>query len=212
MTRNLKALGLALLAAFALSAVAAAGAQAEVFFHDEAASSTIVGEDISNPVFAFEAGTIECKTEGLDGVMTGTTEAEVVLVPSFKECESASLGIATFDINGCQLGLLVIGPPISGELRLLCPANKQVEITVPACTIDIKPQVLGKISYANKGMGKKRDVEKTTEVNLTYTQTGVFCPGNGFAKEKTFTKGIYKDVVTLAAKTGGGGEEGLWVE
>jgi hypothetical protein len=118
MTRNLKALGLALLAVFALGAVMASAASAEGtdvktdhFTSTSGNEKTIltgeqVGTEAENVfgVKAVSALGVHCKKATYGGTVVGNSVIEVTVVPTYFEC-SSNLGAATVTNDRCAFVL-----------------------------------------------------------------------------------------------------------
>jgi hypothetical protein len=105
MTRNLKALGLALAAVFAMSAVAASSASALSSFTSPAGyPQTLVTED-AGAADAFHVGddSLTCKNEVFDGKLEEATES-IKVTPTYVDCktEGATSDNVTVTHNGCE--------------------------------------------------------------------------------------------------------------
>src|ERR1044072_7853430 len=149
--RNLKILGLALVASLALSAMAASAASANTAVvtpghHIEG----LFGED--NPLNHALTGVagVECTTAHYEGTATTST---ITLKPTFELCHTTSGAPATVTVNGCDYQL-TLGGPLNGmvapvkHVQLVCPGSAQIEVhvygnvnqTIHACTINIPGQ------------------------------------------------------------------------
>ena len=107
MTRNLKALGLALMAAFALSAVGATAAQA-LEADVGAGGQTITGNQLNesaphnNHSFVLSSGrAFACSTAVFDGTIENG-DTEVTVTPTYSGCLSNGTQPATVTHNGCD--------------------------------------------------------------------------------------------------------------
>jgi len=157
MFRNLKALGLLVFAALAISATFAAGAQGQT--HEETTlfgtltsgttnSTTTTahhekvdlhGKQIGNiEENFFEAfGTkIHCENSGVTytGTATGTT-TEVTLTPTYKDCTTGTNLAMTVTMNGCQFVFthpetLEAPSTYTGKVTLTCPHEDSIDIEV----------------------------------------------------------------------------------
>jgi hypothetical protein len=217
----------ALVAALALGALATPAAQAEPkTFHAEIENFALKATENTAQTFTFEAGKVECAKSTLTGTEVAKTTGELTLDAEYSNCNSFfGKSSAKFDMNGCDYRFTLnpkTGTPTLGQFHFLCPVNKKIEITVglegsegsPAiCTITIVQQELPNLLYTSGGEGNMRHVGAGLNVReMSYTQDGVFCPGNEGKKEKTFAKGTYKGEVTLKAFNEGGGQIGYWIE
>jgi hypothetical protein len=195
MTRNLKALGLALLAAFALSAVAASAASAQdVFTTHNGEPAHLHGEqvgDSTDNVFGMKEHAAEVTCKEATFTSTGTVEdgaKEIVVHPTYptfvKEteeeehnCES-SFGIATVDTTGCDF--VLTGEThetlnTKGEdkdekhatVSLECEPEKSIKITTPevGCTLTMTPQT-GLLGVTYTNEGTTPDEDVKVDVTV----------------------------------------------
>jgi hypothetical protein len=153
MTRNLKALGLALVALFAFAAVAASGASAQRLTTEGGKAVTLTatetGSTFENSLTTFGfrfhcPGSTITGHKKLTEVETATKRhelipnlsTEVTLTPHFRNCtteEGASRFSTTVDMNGCDY-LLTVGTLVSvdtyrTEFHIVCPPNRFIEVT-----------------------------------------------------------------------------------
>jgi hypothetical protein len=177
MIRNRKALGLALVSALAIFALAANASATNPQFHGEEAHTTFAGWQEGRNTFNVDAGTVHCNTASFHGTRTQSTSAELTVTPTYEECTftfvTPESGPATVHMNGCHY-LLTAG----GTVHLNCPSGP-IRITAPLCTITVHPQTINRVDYTNFGSGAERGVTVTsTATNIAYTQS-TFCPGGG---------------------------------
>lgn len=228
MTRNLKAVTMtAIVAIVAVSLMGAAAAQAEPkTFYSEIANPKLTGEQVSDQVWKFAAGTVTCTKTTFTGVEIAQETAETTFSAVYPSanCHNSVSGLSSVKVhmNGCQYRFTVdpkTGIPTTGSTHLQCPVNKKVEITVsakageegasPACTITLPAQTLTGMVYKSVGTGKTRHFTAIfNATKLHYIQDGFFCPGGA----KTFTDGTYAGEVTVKGFNEGGGQIGLWIE
>lgn len=203
MTRNFKALGLALVAMFAITAVFSSAASAQ--FESEAESTTLSVSGNAMQSFKTSAGsetTVECTTVQVDGTVASKATTTVRVTPTYSSCEKF-LGIAVeIDENGCHYDFNLADNATSGSVNLECPSATGIEITVGnTCRYEIDSQSsLGTITYANKGTSSTREVELQPNVTgITSTRTTsdfpFLCP-NGSAT------GTYTGNSTVTGKVG----------
>lgn len=179
MTRNLKALGLALIAVFAMSAVAASGASAQDLFTTETGEPAYLhGEQVGEP----GNGDNEFNTHGLDVPVTceeatfETTEPstiangtdEVTVGVEYDECEFVETFPAFVDTEDCHF--LLTGETHEGidtdtemgtgeedaTVSLECGGDGAIEVTVPeiGCTLTMSAaqnQNLLGVTYESDG-------------------------------------------------------------
>jgi hypothetical protein len=184
MTRNLKFLGLAILAALATSSLvtlSGSSAQTGGHFDSEISHTTISGEqkDKEKPhKFNFEGfGFIECEEAVLHGTTLEAKVTQITLEPSYSKCKNGSNHV-TVTTNGCAY-VFTFGPQLESHstVHIECPAKKKIEIHVrdPAntkdlCTISVGPQTpLNGVVFTNEG--SPHDVKAEMTLNdVSYTR------------------------------------------
>jgi hypothetical protein len=173
MIRNLKVLGLALAAVFAMSAVVASAASATVTFHSPVEPTYLTGEQhASNDVFNTDAGEVTCSHATYVGKVAAKTTSTAEVTPSYSGCHLIFIFTfnVTVDHNGCTY-LFHVDPALEngnaeGSVDIVCPAGKVIEVTAPGCTVTVPPQTgLRKITFTNAGTANAMDI--TVDVNLT---------------------------------------------
>ena len=184
MSRNLKALGLALIAAMAMTAVAAQAASAHEF--TSASNSTVVTATGTNHVFDANGVKVTC-TAFFKGTQTGKIADTLTVRPVYsneeKICETP-IGKAQIDTKGCDY---IFDSETSGAgdatVSVSCSAGHSIKITGTACTITVGSQTpAGGVSFTNEAAG---DVKVTaTATGIHYTTSGFGCalvglPGTG---------------------------------
>jgi len=198
MIRNLKALGLALCAVFALSAVAASGASAGVetdLFTTGAATTHLTGIQTGGPednVFGTKSSavTVQCE-EGIYKGTTGATAESVTVKPEYKKCTGGGFN-ATVDVNPNCAFILTgttdtyfdtnnVHKGLDATASLECSHNGNIRITAAlGCTITFSDTSGGNtvnqnrlgVKYTNGVSGGKWDVKVDVTVdNIHYTTT-----------------------------------------
>lgn len=142
MTRNLKGLGLALIAVFALSALVASPVQAKPQATCEQYPCVLTGEAIehgelgSTHRFTVAGKSVTCTTVKYDSTISSAAESEevVTVTPTYKGCSAnpGSLPV-TITMNGCDTRIHggkedKEGHFVEVELDLTCPVGKKAEI------------------------------------------------------------------------------------
>jgi len=179
MMRNLKALGLALVAVVALSAVAASAASAAFVTGSE--STTLTASAITTQAFVNSEGlAVECT--GVSGSTTvGETQESISAVPSYSGCSIAVPGFGSFNAKVSNGGCEYLFTS-SGTVHVVCPSGGHLEVKgefVPpffSKCLDIGAQTptTSTVHYANVGSGTTKDVEiESTVAGVTYTETGI---------------------------------------
>jgi len=205
MIRNLKVLGLAVVAVLALTALAASSASAANFVStDGAAHVTIEGAQEGTHTFETDPGTVHCKKATFSGTTTKSTTPEVTVTPAYSECTLTSIfgNIAvTVSMNECDY-LFTAG----GEVHIVCPAGKTISVSGPGCSITVPgPQTVSKNTFTNLGAGTTMDVQVHTEVTgIEYSYSGFTC-GSGSGTKN----GKYVGKTTITGVNTNLGHEGI---
>ena len=188
MTRNLRILGLALIAAFAMSAMVASVASATSFWFKSANSWTVLtGSQIGSDQFTTNSGTVACSTTSYTGSQSGTTATTVSLVPTYSGCEISGVSL-TIHTNGCVYELHTHTKTSATQhtvtTTIVCPTTTspshkthQIEMTVGKptrkCTIDVPEQTIATgVTLTNAGTSPtdiKADISIAT--GITYSET-----------------------------------------
>jgi hypothetical protein len=184
MSIKLKALGLGLLAAMAMSAVAVvnAGATTGGHFTSEMNHTTIQGIESGNHQLHFvkeggsEGERIGCINDSYSGTVTAATVTEIQITPSWSTCKTT--GSAThFEIheNGCSFKFTVRTNPGTehNTVHLECPPGNAVVITHPNCTITVPAQTVTGVTYPSDGAGGI--TLNSTVKNITTEYHGGIC-------------------------------------
>ena len=143
MIRNIKMLGLLVVAALALSAVIASAAQAETGTYTAGltpsthTTSTLTGEQEGtsewNHFVAF-GQQITCENQGVHyhGTISGGVATQVTITPTYADCTAEGLP-ETVTMNGCDY---IFTRPVTdtgkmtAKADLTCPAGKSIDIEV----------------------------------------------------------------------------------
>jgi hypothetical protein len=165
MSRNLKALGLALIAVLALSGIAAVSAQAETAVESELKSPAVTKIDVTNAVnkhgelarltIGNGARFVECTNIDFTGTITGSATT-VTGTAEFTNCFANGLSASPVTVthNKCTLEVTALKAS-TANTTVKCPGGAgQVEIHVfenaeaqklnkPLCTYDITIPVAG---------------------------------------------------------------------
>ncbi len=242
MIRNLKVLGLALVAVFALSAMLASVASASkpvstpYWFASDGDWTTLSGsQGTPGDVFETDAGLpVKCTTVGYTGSIGVTTATTITLTPTYSGC---TFGGFTLDVitNGCRYvyhadgktgtTTTIAGDPIHWENKyhveatIECDTGKDITIIatqagVPKCTVHIPPQNLGTgIVLTNETTtGGKKDIR--AHINFSTIKYSQ-TEGSGLGKCATAdntNNGKYTGSATISGKNTAGGETDIWME
>ena len=229
MTRNLKALGLAVFVVFALSAVAASAASAanDSFKSNSANEKTdLTGTTEAGviPTLTAAGFTVECEKGTYAGTVAGNSVPSVTVHPTYDgfatkhegKCYLPALeATVTVTTHGCDYKLTG-ETNVSGDaaVYIVCTSGKRIELDVPSfgITLDINEQgPLYGVSYTNKntaetGSGKETVTVKATVSGIKYSCTGALCfllPGGGAGENAAYNDQVmvtgYEDSGTFAA-------------
>jgi hypothetical protein len=207
MTRNLKALGLALVAVFALGAVMASGASAHEFTSTSEKTILTGTSELERGFVIHTNGpestpAIECHAD-YEGTIEGKAVSSVTVTPTISNCNNVLGQAVTVTTNHCAF---ILEGATTGEhavSKLECAAfdsahpttNKIVMKFGTACTLEFGEQVPKKGSrYTATTVGGFGHVTVNVTVEgFVFTKTGPLCagvPGNG-------TNGVFTDQVTV---------------
>ncbi len=204
MIRKLKTLGLALVAALALSAVGAASASAWFDWEGEK-HPTPTGSAKSIQVFATKTEELSCEELSFDG---GEIDgAEIKATPTFGKCTFTGETSLPADVDsaGCQLAFHT-----DSKMEIDCPAGKEIHVSVTVGKLKLDcltiPEQTPKTPaalFTNQGTGASRDILVKSEVEgIKYTRKGA-C-GSG-----TFEDASYHGEITVKGDTDGK-QVGVW--
>jgi hypothetical protein len=213
MTGKSKALGLALFALLAMSAVAASSASAG--FKTGADHANLKTSASAMQKFAFTAGgtSVECTTLKTDKgtINSATTKTTTVTVePTYSNCETF-LGAATsINTNGCHYLFHSPEGSTTGTTDIVCPEGKTMVYTVGSiCRYTIGSQNnLGVLHFSNVGTGNTEEIEiepTVTGITSTRTTNDFFCPAGG-------NTGTCTGNWTITADDGFGNHVGITVD
>jgi hypothetical protein len=196
MTRNLKALGLALVAVFAMSAMAASAAQAEGVSEltpQENKHVIITGEQIGKHVFITAAGQeLTCETAKFDGTINGNSTT-LTVEPTYSNCHTTFPKLpATVTMNGCDYlfhgQLTNPANTFKASVDIVCPSPGGVESTIEVhiyndtahtellCTLTIKGQTGKTTNTLSNVAGTPDDVKLVSAVtNVETTSHQALC-------------------------------------
>jgi hypothetical protein len=170
--------GIFLVLLFAVSALCAASASADVI-RSESYPTTLTGskDGAFTDELSLTAGTARC-TPSYQATLSADAST-VAASPSYTGCSSFGFP-STIDVNGCTYLFHVNGgASTEGDADLVCPAGAEVTITAVSagttkCTVHFPSQadIGGTVTYSTIGAGATREI--TIAANLTgldYTHT-----------------------------------------
>jgi hypothetical protein len=202
--RNLKAFGLAVVAVFAMGAIAATAASANQF-HSAVEKTTITVAANATQAFQYEAGgqTVNCSTVGGSGEDTNFTSSELTFKPTYSGCSVSGIAFSSAQVSmgNCDYLFTIEASANSGPVHVKCTSG-QITITVKVfgisvCTLHIGEQTpSGVADYANSGASK---------INVTPTQSGIEGTRQGSEEcgEATSNTGTYTGQVEVKGEEQG---------
>ena len=161
MSRNLKVLGLALVAVFAMSAMVASAASATTHrLTAETATADLTGNQTVANQFKLTGATVTCNTVKFSGTAATLTE-EITVHPTYEgNCQVSPIGSATINTEGCNY-------TITGEtnatghapVHIVCSGSNEITINGP-CVIHVKggQTPTGGVTFTNGVDPTKGDV------------------------------------------------------
>jgi hypothetical protein len=198
--------GLALLTAFAMSAVAASAASAAEFFHEaeaEAGETTARVIATNEGVHKFTAGligTIECKKATFTGTSFVTSPQKTVTVtPAYSECTFLGISNVVVNTNGCTytFNQPTGTGPFTGTVNINCPAGKKISFEASGCKIEVGGHVkteteaadnqgLSSVSFTNQATTPKSVKVAASVSKIKYTASGT-CTVLGEKEDGTYS-------------------------
>jgi hypothetical protein len=197
MIRNLKALGLALVAVFAMSAVAASGASATAGEVSWGANTTWITAETDpsakDQTFTVTPGSITAsftcdelsgkamvdveKSSATSITGEGIAYNDSGTTPEKEVCTGKVNGIAlktTVKFNECDYHLnagTTVGEKAAGisegSAEIKCPAGKVIEVNAAGCLVKVGPQKVGRLTYTTVKTGTKEEITAHAEVGET---------------------------------------------
>jgi hypothetical protein len=211
MIRNLKFLGLALVAVLAMSAVGAGAASADEFKAESAPLTLTAKQGEPTDTFSTHAGNVKCTTATYKGTQATTSATTIRVAPTYSGCTFVGLN-STITTNGCEYLFHVPATAgvTTGTVDIVCTGSNEITVTAPnpalgkaKCIVHVPPQTgLGVVTYSNLGAGATREVKVSVKLTgLKYSQTaGVAESGNCETKDNT-TTGTYEGSATVTGET-----------
>jgi hypothetical protein len=181
MARNLKVLGLALVAVFAFSAAASSVASDAYWFKSDASGSavtSVTGTQVGTNTFATDGGEFNCTSIDLVGSQVGATATTLTLAPSYSGCTFAGFPI-TITPASCKYVFHTDGKTTPSNTfhvttTIECSGTDKIVMVakvagVTKCTIAIGPQNIGTgVTLSSNGS----DITAGLNIsNIAYTET-----------------------------------------
>ncbi len=175
MIRNLKVLGLALAAVFAMSAMAAQAAMASgERFHSDEDPTVITASNagLGNHVFTAQGVPVECETATFAGTQTGSTAEEITVHPTYSNCSVIGVPV-TVVTTGCnyilysETGENTHTSTTDAPVKIECTEGHELYFEAAKCKITIEtPQTVRGVTYSNEGTEtSKKDIRVTASTD-----------------------------------------------
>jgi len=209
MIRNLKFLGIALVAALAMSSVFAAAASADVITSESASSTTITGKQGGTDTFKVDGGEVKCTTVTYTGSFSSGASS-ALLTPTYSGCTFAGLA-STIDMNGCQYrGNIQAGSSTGATVDIVCTGSNEITVTAPSvgtkkCILHIPAQT-GLTSATGTNIGSGTTREGTGDININnikYSQTAGTAETGNCATADNTTGGTYTGTAVFTGSVSG---------
>ena len=202
MIRNFKALGLALVAVFAMSAVVASAASASEFTSAKY-PVTISGSQSTTHKFTAGSTSVTCETATFAGEASAASST-VTIHPTYSGCTAFGFVGATVTTTGCDYlfhsGAEVSSEKFDGTVDVVCGEGKSITIVASTCALEIKGQTgLSTVSFQNAAEGKVTVGANVSSIAYTTTKDGFLCP---LAGTGNFTNGGYTGDTSVSGNNG----------
>jgi hypothetical protein len=187
MSRNLKTLGLAVVAVLAMNVMVASVASAANEFHSAGAPATITGSQKSTNAFHVPgAGTVHCTSATFHSTMSNTTATELTVHPTYSGCTAFGFANAHVSTTGCDY-TITQPSSLKSAMHVVCSGANLIRITptflTSVCTVTVGSQSpAGNVSFKNEAGGK---VLVTS--NVTGISHSAGCAATAGAKDGTYT-------------------------
>jgi len=178
MIRNLKVLGLALVALLAMSAMVASAASAHPVFTAPEGSS-IKAEDTGKIKFTVTGQEVFCEKAVFTGSAGAAPINSITVNATYEACKSGLGTTATvtgFGQHG-ESGKCNFVLYSTGTADLVCPSGQDVTVDVGPCVVHIPAQTgLSKVTYTNDEKAGDINIDlNVTEITANHTD-GFLCP------------------------------------
>lgn len=176
MIRNIKVLGLALVAVLAMSAVAASAASAGNFTSSAEVTSLVAGQTVTHE-FVTNTGVVVCEEAHFTGEQSGTTVETVTVAPEYNGCEFQELFTVSVSENGCEY-VFHASSATEGTVDI-AGCNESVPYiqvgNLLTCRVRVQEQNgRGPVEYEDLG----NNVAVLSKVEgLVYSESGAACKG-----------------------------------
>jgi hypothetical protein len=193
----MRMLGVAMMAALALTAIAASAAHAEKSFTASTNPVSITGvqEAGNEHVFTVEGSPVECATAHFTANNVASPSATLTVNANYANCTAFGFANAHVTMNTCHYEFQTpagpVGGPFTGKVAMRCgatPATVRVTAPFTECHVDIgeaNNTSLGTITYTNLAGGKVKVGANVTGITVNKTKDVGLCPLSGTGHTNT---------------------------
>ena len=196
MIRNFKALGIAVIAALAMSAVVASAASADNFTAASYPAEGSGGQTTTHE-FTVQGSAVKCAEAKFTGTLAAAN-TYMTVSPEYKKCQAFGFLEATVSMNGCTYKFDA-GTGGTGSVEVVCPSGQTITVVAATCTVHIPPQTptTPTVNFKNEG----EDVLVTSAASGIHSNvtSGFLCP---LSSNSTDTSGKYTGDVTFEGDEG----------
>jgi len=187
MTRNIKAIGLAVLAILAMSAFAASAAQAAPEFEASETGETM-GSGGAGETFSTEAGDVVCSSSTFVGNATSKKATTEKTHPTYSGCKAFGFLSATVNTEKCDYVFhpktKISETEYTATVAVDCASSSEsIKVVASTCSAEIKETgELNHVIFTNKTKEGKMDLTVDATVSsipYTVTNDGFLCPFSG---------------------------------
>jgi hypothetical protein len=171
--KHLKILGLAAIAALALTAWMGAASASALTFTSESAPITVTGKQTETAKFTTSAGTISCTGGTFNGTQATTSATTQTTSIAYSGCTFLGVFGVVVNTTGCNYVF-----KSAGTVDVECAAGKAITFSAVGCTVTVGAQTgLSKVSYSTTGTTTTREIVVSPAVTNIKYHTGTGCPG-----------------------------------
>jgi hypothetical protein len=203
MIRNLKSLGLALVAVLAMSAFVASAASAAPEFTASAYPATSTGSNTKgSEAFTLDGTSVLCDSHFVSNKLEAANST-LTVSPTYTNCEAFGFISADVTVEGCTYVFhateLVSAGVYNHHVDVVCPTGKSIKIEAGTCVAEVKAQTNRTTVKTTNLKDGTVTVEPNVSVSTTVTNDGFGCPLAGTGTRNATYHG---DVVV--SRVGGG--------
>ncbi|HWM64536.1 MAG TPA: hypothetical protein VNP96_11185 [Solirubrobacterales bacterium] len=193
-----KTIGLTVIAALAMNAVAVVAAHAQGTYTADEYPATVTGEQVGTDVWTSSAGTLSCTHVTYHGELSGPSSS-LEVTPTFTGCKAFGLFNATVDKNGCKYKFRNLVAEAPGKyisvVDLDCPPGSFLTVTTSVCR-KTYPSQQGLAVETSTFTGIPYRIHRSTQItSISY----MIDPGCATASAGNYSNGSLNSSATLSA-------------